>query len=152
MVTPELTHAFTAYVDIAPPLVLGPVGSGLRRIIPITGGTVRGPRLNGTVLSGGADWQIVHDNGTAALVARYTLQADDGTLISVVNRGIRRGPPEVLARLAAGEAVDPSSYYFRATPMFEAPPGPHHWLAETVFVATGQRLEKQVVITVFSVG
>jgi hypothetical protein len=51
----------------------------------------------------------------------------------------------VLARLAAGEAVDPASYYFRATPAFEAPPGPHAWMMHTVFIATGERAPDHVV-------
>lgn len=88
-------------------------------------------------------------NGTAEIVARYTLRASDGTLISVVNTGIRRAAPEVRARIAAGEAVDPAEYYFRASPVFEVAPGPHGWLSEAIFVATGQRLANQVVITVF---
>lgn len=145
----SLENVFTAFVDIGAPLDLGPVSTGRRRIIPILGGTVSGPRLTATILPGGADWQIVRDNGTAAVVARYTLQAGDGTLISVVNKGIRRGPPEVLARLAAGETVDPSLYYFRTSPVFEVAAGPHGWLAENIFVATGERHLKQVVIRVY---
>jgi hypothetical protein len=148
---PALTHAFTAYVDIGAPLELGPVGAGRRRIIPIVGGSVAGPRLSGRILSGGADWQIIRANDTAEVVARYTIQADDGALISVVNTGIRRGPPAVLARLAAGEAVDPALYYFRTTPVFEVAPGPNAWLTETIFIATGERHAKQVVIAVFAI-
>ena len=144
-----LTHVFTAHVDIGVPLDLGPVSTGRRRIVPILGGSVTGPRLTATVLPGGADWQIIRADGTAEVVARYTLQTADGTLISVVNKGIRRGPPEVLARLAAGEPVDPDSYYFRTSPVFEAASGPHGWLADNIFVATGERYEKQVIIEVY---
>ncbi len=145
----NLTHVFTAFVDIGAPLDVGPAGSGHRRIVPIMGGTVEGPRLTARILPGGADWQIVRADGTAEVVARYTLRADDGALISVVNKGLRRGPPEILARLAAGEQVDPGLYYFRTSPTFEVAAGPHAWLADNVFVATGARHEKQVVIKVF---
>ena len=145
----ELSHVFTAHVDIGGPLELGSVATGRRRIIPITGGSVSGPRLTAEILPGGADWQIIRTDGTAEVVARYTLRASDGTLISVVNKGLRRGPPEVLARLAAGETVDPSLYYFRTAPVFEVTSGPHGWLADNIFVATGERHEKQVVIKVF---
>ena len=62
------------------------------------------------------------------------------------------GPPAVLARLAAGEDVAASAYYFRTAPVFEVVDGPHGWLAENVFVATGERLARQVVIRVFLVG
>jgi hypothetical protein len=150
-VQPGLQFVFAAFVSIGTPLELGPIAAGRRRVIPITGGHVSGPRLSGSVLPGGADWQVVLADGTAQLVARYTLQAEDGTLISVINRGVRRGAPGVLARLAAGEAVDPALYYFRATPSFEVAPGPHDWLARSVFVATGERAPDQVVIRVFEV-
>ena len=146
---PELDHVFTAFVDVGVPLDLGAVATGRRRIIPITGGSVSGPRLNGIVVPGGADWQTIRPDGTADLVARYTLQAKDGTVVSVVNSGLRRGPPAVLARLAAGEVVDASEYYFRATPVFTVAAGPHQWLMDHLFVATGERRAKQVVITVY---
>ena len=148
---PALEHVFTARVTVATPLELGQTSAGRRRVIPITGGTVSGPRLQGQVLAGGADWQSVLADGTAHLVARYTLLADDGTLISVVNRGVRRGPPEVLARLVAGEIVEPSEYYFRAAPSFEVEPGPHDWLARSMFMAVGERAPDHVVIRVFEV-
>ena len=146
---PELSHVFTAFVDVGAPLVLGAIAHGRRRIVPILGGSVEGPRLTAEILPGGADWQVIRADGTAEVVARYTLRATDGGLISVVNKGLRRGPPEVLARLAAGETVDPSAYYFRTSPVFEVAPGPHAWLADNIFVATGERRATQVVITVF---
>ncbi len=108
-------------------------------MIPITGGTVTGPLLTGRVAPGGADWQLVQPDGLIDLTARYTIEAADGTLIGVVNRGLRHGPPDEMAKLAAGEAVDPSLIYFRTTPVFEAPAGPHEWLARHIFVATGRR-------------
>ena len=145
----EPTHVFTARVDVGTPLVLGSIPTGRRRIIPILGGSVSGPRLTASILPGGADWQTIRANGAIDLVARYTLRAEDGTLISVVNKGIRRGPPGVLAKLEAGEEVDPSSYYFRCTPVFEAPEGPHYWLANSIFAATGERLRERVIIRVF---
>ena len=149
---PPLTFVFAAYVDIGVPQEIGDTTGGRRRVIPITGGRVEGPRLTAEVVPGGADWQLVRSDGTVELVARYSLRAADGTLISVVNRGLRRAPPAVLARLAAGEAVDPALYYFRATPSFTVAPGPHGWLADSVFVATGERQAKQVVIRVFALG
>jgi len=148
---PGLAHVFTAFVTVGTPLDVGQTAAGRRRIIPITGGRVEGPRLTATVLPGGADWQVILADGTAQLVARYTLRAADGTLISVVNSGVRRGPPEVLARLAGGAAVDPGEYYFRATPCFEVADGPHGWLSRSVFVAVGERAPDHVVIRVYEV-
>ena len=149
---PPLRFAFTAFVDVGTPQEIGETTAGRRRVIPIAGGRVEGPRLTGEVVPGGADWQSVRSDGTLELVARYTLRAADGTLISVINRGLRRAPPGVLARLAAGELVDPTSYYFRATPSFSVAPGPHGWLADSIFVATGERQARQVVIRFFELG
>ena len=100
---PSLSLAFRLRVLIGPPQELGMVNGVRKRVIPITGGTVEGPRLQGRVLPGGADWQSIRADGTADILARYTLEAQDGTLISVTNPGYRHGPPEVLARIAAGQ-------------------------------------------------
>ena len=62
---------------------------------------------------GGADWQVVRPDGVLAIEAKYTLEASDGALIMVTNRGMRHGPPEVIEKLTRGEAVDPAHYYFR---------------------------------------
>src|SRR3954468_20432590 len=98
---PGLTHAFTIIAAVGAPLELGLVDGVRRRIIPILGGEVRGPRLRAAILPGGADWQTIRPDGVVDLLARYTLRAEGGTLISVTNPGYRRGPPEILARLAA---------------------------------------------------
>src|SRR5262252_5171749 len=116
---PNLEFAFEAIADVGEPQDLGLTPHGRRRIIPVLGGTFEGPSIRGRVLPGGADWQLVHANGSAELDARYTLQTDTGALISVFNRGVRRGPPEVLASLRAGQPVPAASYYFRAVPKFE---------------------------------
>ena len=146
---PRLEFAFELQVTVALPMELGPTAGGRRRVIPITGGTFQGPRLSGRIVPGGADWQVVREDGMAELTARYTIEAADGTLIGVLNRGIRRGPPEVLRKLAAGEPVDPSSYYFRTAFQFEPPDGPHAWLSQSIFVGAGERRAAAVLIRVF---
>ena len=77
------------------------------RIIPIAGGDFYGPQIRATVLPGGADWQVLRHDGVAELEARYTLRCDDGALIYVRNHGLRHGPPEIMAALAAGRSVNP---------------------------------------------
>jgi len=104
---PQLSFAFEARVRIAAPIDLGVTRIGHRRIIPILGGEVTG-QLSGNVMAGGADWQILHADGAADLEARYTIQTDDGALIYVLNRGMRRGDPETLQRLNTGQPVDPA--------------------------------------------
>jgi hypothetical protein len=150
-VTPTLDIAFRLRVTVAPALELGETEAGRRRIIPITGGTVEGPRLHGRVLPGGADWQIVRHDGCAELEARYTIEAADGALISVTNRGLRHGPPDVVARLIAGEAVDPALYYFRCAPVFETAAPALIWLTRSLFVGTGVRRPDAVELAFFAV-
>jgi hypothetical protein len=149
--TPQLTHAFDIEAQVAPMRDLGAMPHGRRRIVPILGGTVRGPRLDAEVLPGGADWQSVRGDGVAELVARYTIRTRDGTEIAVTNRGLRRAPPEVMDRLARGETVDPALVYCRTTPHFEAPAGPCEWLNLSIFVATAARMPDKVLIRVFEV-
>lgn len=146
MITPELRLAFEIDVEVAKPLDLGQTQAGHRRIIPIAGGLVSGPKLQGRILAVGADWQILQPDGTAELDARYTIQADDGALIYVVNRGVRHGPAEVLARINRGERVDPASYYFRSTASFETSAPQHAWLTRAIVLGVGERYPDKVVI------
>jgi Protein of unknown function (DUF3237) len=84
-------------------------------------------------------------------VARYSIRAGDGVEIAITNRGLRRASPEVMERMARGEAVDPALVYCRTVPTFEAPAGPYAWLNASVFVATAARLPAKVQIRVFEV-
>src|SRR5580698_7098810 len=136
---PGLEFIFAARVAVDTPLDLGDVGKGGRRIVPITGGEFSGPRLRGVVLSGGADWQVLRSDGVAELEARYTLRTDDGALIYVRNHALRHGPADVMAALAAGRPVDPSSYYFRGATFFETSAGRYAWLMKCIVVCTGER-------------
>lgn len=147
--TPGLTPVFTITADITAPLDAGPGLGGRRLHIPIIGGRIDGPRLMGEILPGGSDWALMRDDGLTEVQASYTIRASDGTPIWVQNRGLRRSSPEVLARLRAGEAVDPAEYWFRATPRFDAPDGPHAWLRETVFVASLAPAGRTIVIDVY---
>lgn len=146
MAPPELRFAFEVEVEVAAPLDLGETQNGHRRVIVIRSGRVAGPRLQGRVLEGGGDWQILRPDGTADLDARYTIQTDDGALVYVVNRGVRHGPAEVLARLNQGQPVDPASYYFRSVAMFETGAPEHAWLTRAILVGVGERYPDRVVI------
>lgn len=144
---PDLQFLFEARVAVAPPLVIGNSSHGLRRIVPILGGHCAGPRLQGEVLPGGADWQYLRPDGVWSLEARYTIRAIDGALIQVVNRGLRHGPPEVLERIFRGETVSPDEYYFRSAAEFEAPlGGPHEWLNRGIVVGTAERLASEAIV------
>jgi hypothetical protein len=150
-VQPELRHVCDIEVLVGPIRDLGPTPHGRRRIIDIAGGTVTGPRLTGSVVPGGADWQYVRGDGVIELEARYCIRTGDGTEIAVINRGLRRAAPEIMERMSRGEAVDPALVYFRTVPVFEAPAGPYAWLNESVFLATAARFPDTVRIKVFEV-
>jgi len=147
---PGLVFTFEARVQVGQPVDIGPIPGGRRRIVPLLGGTVaghgEGSGLRGRVLPGGADWQIVRADGLGELDTRYTLETDDGQLIYVQNAGIRRAPPDVTARLMAGEAVDPSLVYFRTVPKFETSVPELAWLMRSIFVGTGERYPSDVLI------
>jgi hypothetical protein len=152
--TPKLQSEFVfeARIAVDKPIVVGDGPHGLRRVVPIAGGTVTGPKLTGTVVPGGADWQFVRPDGTLQIEAKYTLKADDGSLIMITNRGVRRGPKEVIERLAKGEQVDPALYYFRTSAEFEAPVGSKYaWLNNSVFVGVAERQAAAAVIRFFEV-
>jgi Protein of unknown function (DUF3237) len=149
--TPMLTHAMTLRVLLGSPMEFGEVPRGRRRVIPILGGTFEGPNINGTVLPGGADWQIVRADGLAELDTRYALQTDSGSLIYIQNAGIRYGSPEITTRLLAGERVDPSQVYFKTVPSFETSAPELQWLTRALFIGTGERQPTDVLIHVWKV-
>ena len=135
------------------PTALGRGPAHDRRIGVITGGRFdsRHEGLHGEVLDGGSDWQTVLADGTWTLDVRLVLKAAGGDLIGVTYRGYRHGPPEVLARLARGEAVDPSEYYFRSTPLFETASERFGWLNRVVAVGIGHRFPDGPVYSLFEI-
>lgn len=148
---PKLDYAFSMRIELAPPQEQGTVDGVRKRFIAITGGTISGPRLTGSVMAGGGDWQSIYPSGLTVIDARYSLKAADGTVITISNPGVRTATPEVIDRLSRGEVVDPSRYYFRTSPRFEAPAGPHEWLRRQTFVARGVRMPDHVMVDVYTV-
>lgn len=113
--------------------------------IGVKGGWFRGPRIQGRALPGGGDWPTIRGDGIAIFDASYILQAEDGTNIRLHNRGIRVDPALRVdgEGFKPGEARpfhEPTNIYFRTTPLFDVEAGPHHWLAERVFVGIGERV------------
>ena len=135
---------FDAHVEVAEVLSLGRTPLGERRVVDILGGSFRGDRVAGRVRPGGADWQTIGEDGAARLDARYTLETAEGAPVQVRSQGVRHGPPEVLAQLAAGEAVDPARYYFRTVLRFETGAPELAWLNRIIAVARGARRPRAV--------
>jgi hypothetical protein len=130
---------------------LGSAKYGERRYVPLLGGTVAGPELNGTVVEGGVDWQVQRGDGVLDIAAHYVIRADDGGLIEVQSDGMRHGPAEVMARLARGEAVGRGEYFFRTLMRFQT--GALAWLHlnKVMALAVGQREAELVVLDVYRI-
>jgi hypothetical protein len=142
---------FTIRCELANIVDLGPAPFGHRRVVNILGGSVTGAKLTGRVLPGGADWQIVAADGCLDIHARYTIESDAGSLIQVDSKGLRAGPPDVLARLGRGEDVDSSLYYFRTVMRFETAHPSTEWMNRILAIAKGAREKNAVRLDVYEV-
>lgn len=145
---PHLTFVFEARVDVARPRRVGRGVDEELWFFPITGGTVAGPRLTGTVIAGGGDWATTRSDVTE-LDARYLIEAHDGNVIDIVNRGFHRAAPDVMARIDAGEHVPENEYYYRTAPTFRTDAPAHRWLTESVFVGMARSDGNTVCIRFF---
>lgn len=148
---PGLDYAFRIEAEIDAPRSAGPAPHGERLHIPITGGRVHGPRLTGRILPGGSDWPLIGPDGTSKIEAHYTIETEDGVLIRVENRGLRVSSDAVRKRLREGEVLDPSDYYMRAVPVFDAPEGPYRWLSQQIFVCSIAPRGRVICIDVYAV-
>jgi hypothetical protein len=139
--TPTLEFVFRIRMELGIRQKLGPMPGGwMRGFVSAAGGTIDGPRLKGRVVSdSGGDWATYRPDNAVTFDARYMLEADDGTMIYMQNRGYRHAPPETAARMEALQPVEPSQYYMRVAPTFEAPPGKHDWLMRTIIVGSAER-------------
>jgi hypothetical protein len=147
----QTKYVFSLAIKIGAPIVAGDFGHGVRRIIPILGGEVRGEGINGTIFPCGADFQTIRPNGFTELEAKYAFEMDDGAIVYIDNAGIRFGPKALLDRIANGESVDPALIYFRSVPKFETGHEKYRWLMENLFVGVGARHTDRVVIDVHQV-
>ena len=149
---PSLEHLCDLAVTIAAPVEVGHTPAGLRRMIPITGGTVTGPRMNGKVLAGGADFQLILGGGTQAhLDARYVIELDDGSRVFVQNTALRVASVENSQRIMQGQPVNADEVYFRCQPKLEATTPAWAWLNESQFIGTGRRAPDGVFLSFYRV-
>ena len=136
---PALLPMTQVHIELGALVSLGLGPHGERRYVPLGGGTVRGPELNGTLIEGGVDWQVHRADGVLDIAAHYVIRADDGGLIEVRSEGLRHGPVEVMAQLARGPAMPREAYYFRTAVRFTT--GAPQWahLNKLLAIAVGQR-------------
>ena len=135
--------------QVSPLVTLGPGPQGERRFVPLGGGTVAGPELSGTLVEGGIDWQVQRADGVTDISAHYVIRTEDGALVEVQSDGMRHGSPEVMARLARGEPVAGSEYFFRTLMRFTT--GHPAWLHlnRVMAIAVGQRERQRVLLDVW---
>lgn len=152
--TPQLEFAFRVTLEFpaGPRLRYAGASGEARGYVSITGGSVSGPRLEGSVIAGsGGDWPLFRNDGVIAFDARYLLRASDGTVIHLINRGYAYAQPEVQQRIERGESVDPKDNYFRLAPVFDAPAGPHDWLTRTILIGVGEKHARHSTFDYFAV-
>ena len=142
-----LEFVTTFEIEVAAPLE----AEAGRRMIPVLGGTVRGPRLNGVILPGGADWQHQESPDVLRIGGRWIMETDDRVRIEVETPGIRRASAQILSELLTGQEVDSSRYYFRVAPRFTLASSEYQWLRDTIFVGLGAKQTESVKIDVFAV-
>ena len=124
--TPKLEFVMQLNVTLDQPYSVGDIPNGRRTVIPITGGIFEGPLLKGTIINGGADYQLASKDGRTQIEAIYSIKTDDGVYIHVRNRGI----------ICMGKDANGNpSFYFRAAPQFEAPiDSKYAWLNNAIYV------------------
>lgn len=144
--TPKFEFVYECDAMLEPAVDFGKTTEGQRRIIPITGGTVRGPRIHGELLHGGWDWNLSRNDGAGSVEAAYYMKTDDGVLIRIVNKGVGGGGAP------AQPAPNGERFFMFTQPQFEAPTGRYDWLNRSMFVGTlGARKDTRnaVLIRVF---
>lgn len=148
---PVLQPMTQVICEVQPLVTLGPAKHGERRFVPLGGGTVRGPELNGTLVEGGVDWQVLRADGVLEIAAHYVIRADDGGLIEVQSDGLRHGPDEVMARLARGEPVGRDEYFFRTLVRFTTGAPAWRHLNRVMALAVGQREASRVMLDFYRI-
>lgn len=144
IIGPAFEHAFDLHLDFHSRLRIGPLVDGNEvGFVGVAGGTIEGPRLSGRVLpNSGGDYANIRSDGVVEVNAHYLLEAVDGTMIHVYNRGYSDRSREgfMLAQATEGSlSAVASGYYFRVTPVFKTVPGPHEWLTRTVLLGVAER-------------
>jgi Protein of unknown function (DUF3237) len=144
---PKFEFVYECDATLTPAVEMGKTVEGQRRIIPITGGTVRGPNIRAELLNGGWDWNLSRNDGAGSVEAAYYMKTDDGILIRIVNKGVGGGGPPL-------PSENGERFFMFTHPEFEAPVGKYDWMNRSMFIGTlGARKNARnaVLIRVFQV-
>lgn len=133
---------------------IGATPEGQRLVAAVTGGTVTGERLSGTLLPFGGDFALVAGDGCLHLDVRIGIETDDGARIYAVYGGRIAVPPEhaeVLADPAARARIGPENYYFRTAPLFQTGDERWSWLNRILCVGVGRLTPEGVSYRIFEI-
>lgn len=148
----KMKEIFSIEIEVAPPIFIGQDDIvGRRQLIPILSGKLIGEGIEGTVLPGGIDSQIIRPNGICELSARYGVQLSDGETIYIENNGIRTVPEEYVEKVKNGEFINPDLYYFKTTPRFEVYNSKYRWLTTSLFICSAKRLPTKVLLNFYMI-
>ena len=149
--SPELEEVFRLEVQVKKPIVVGQDNiAGRRQLIELVSGKLTG-KVNGILLPGGVDSQIIRPDGLTELEARYGIELDNGDSLYIENKGIRRVDPAFSIEASQGKIIDPSHVYFAAVPHFEVYSEALRWLTESVFICYATRLPELVLLRFYRV-
>jgi len=141
---------FVLREQVPPLLVVGQTPNAFRRVGLVQGGSFEDEPLSGEVVSGN-DWQSVRADSCVKLEVRLVLRTTDGALIVMTYQSLRAGPPAVVEKLDTGEEVDPATYYFRMSPMFETGAPKYDWMNRIIAIGTGYRRADGPIYSIFEV-
>lgn len=147
---PNVEYLTRIEAEVDQVLDVGDTLHGHRRIVPILGGSAQGPVINGRILPGGADFQLIRSGTIADLEARYVIETPGGERVYVTNLAYRTGTAEDIAALSRGQEVPPERIYFRSSPRFEVAGQELSWLESTVVVGSGHRKPDSVVLDLWA--
>lgn len=152
MFEPRLQHLASLQATLSAPQMVGESGDGLRIVFPISGGEVRGPRLNGSVLASGADWFLVRRDGVAVLDVRVTIATEDDAVIYAFYGGVSDLGEDGYAKALRGEF--PPRLPLRTTPRFETGHPAYSWLNRLQCIGIGEAVpaESRVAYDLYALG
>ncbi|MCE2914763.1 MAG: DUF3237 family protein [Rubrivivax sp.] len=148
---PPLVPMTRIRCEVGALVTLGLAKHGERRFVTLVGGSAAGPELNGTVVEGGVDWQLLRADGALEIAAHYVIRTTDDALVEVQSDGLRHGPPDVMERLARGEPVPRDAYFFRTVVRFTTGAPAWQHLNKVLALACGQREARRVLLDLYRI-
>jgi hypothetical protein len=147
----QLEHEFTYEAELTEPLMLGTGPYGTRLVVPVAGGSVKGDRVRGTLVGGGADWVLIGPDGWGRLDVRGQIKTDDGAILYISYGGLLQLTDKVMAAMASADETTFDDQYFRATPRLETGDDRYSWVNQTLFVSRGRISARGVEYEVYRV-